>query len=532
MVISKKENVLKILGSFNLYYFGLILLIVSLPLSPYLTSVSQFILVGNWILENKFKSRFKQLINNKSVLIFELIFLVHLIGLIYTTDFAYAFHDLKIKLPLLILPIIIGTSQKLSYKQLKILLLFFIASITVSTFISFTIFLGLTNYKITDIRDISIFISHIRFSLLINIAIFSLVYFFFSDRINKKEKIIYPVLIIWLVFFLFVLQSFTGLIVFFITGFIALIYFIKKFRNKKIRIYLISLLVALPIILSVLVAESIVKFYSVEKINPKTIDKYTKLGNKYKNDFNNKIIENGHYVYLYISEKELRNEWNKVSKIAYDSVDEKGQNIKNTIIRYLTSKGYRKDAEGVKKLTKKDIEHIEEGYANYIYKNKISFSARIYKIIWQIDVQFKKGNPSGHSVTQRFEYLKASFAIIKDNFLFGIGTGDLKTVFAQQYNKMNSPLSQRWRLRAHNQFVTFFVTFGLIGFLIIIFAMFYPIVHEYKFINYFFIVFFIIALFSMLDEDTLETQAGVTFFAYFYSLFLFGVKKQYLNKLK
>ena len=144
-MISKKESIFKFLGSFNLYYFGLILLAVSLPLSPYLTSVSQFVLAGNWILENKFKSRFKQIKQSKSILIFLLIFFVHIVGLIYTNDFQYAFHDIKIKLPLLLLPIIIGTSQKLNFKQLKILLLFFIVAITVSTLISTSVLLGLVN---------------------------------------------------------------------------------------------------------------------------------------------------------------------------------------------------------------------------------------------------------------------------------------------------------------------------------------------------------------------------------------------------
>jgi hypothetical protein len=35
-------------------------------------------------------------------------------------------------------------------------------------------------------------------------------------------------------------------------------------------------------------------------------------------------------------------------------------------------------------------------------------------------------------------------------------------------------------------------------------------------------LFFFIVLFSMLGEDTLETHTGVSFFAYFYSLFVFG----------
>ncbi|MBE9468692.1 MAG: O-antigen ligase family protein [Bacteroidetes bacterium] len=529
MIISKKESVLKIFGSFNLYYFGLILLVVSLPLSPYLTSVSQFVLVGNWILENQFKSRFKLLKQNKSVLIFLLIFIVHIVGLIYTSDFKYAFHDIKIKLPLLILPIVIGTSEKLNYKQLKILLLFFIASITAGTFISTSVLLGIINYNVTDIRDISIFISHIRFSLLINIAIFSLAYFLFFSKKSKPENAIYTILIIWLVLFLFVLQSFTGIIVFFIVGFIITISVLIKIKNKKTKRILIFLFLILPLLLMILVAKSVVDFYNIEKINPYTIEKYTKLGNKYKHSFDNKIIENGHYAYLYVSEKEMRPEWNKISEINYDSLDNKNQKISSTIIRYLTSKGYRKDAEGVRKLSNQDIKLIEKGYANYIYSNKISLSSRIYKIIWQFDVQIKNGNPSGHSVTQRFEYLKASFGIIKDNLLFGVGTGDLKISFAKQYNKINSLLSAKWRLRAHNQLVTFFTTFGLIGFSIIIFAMFFPIFKEKKYNDYFFMIFLIIVLLSMLNEDTLETQAGVTFFSYFYSLFLFGYNR---NELK
>jgi len=40
--------------------------------------------------------------------------------------------------------------------------------------------------------------------------------------------------------------------------------------------------------------------------------------------------------------------------------------------------------------------------------------------------------------------------------------------------------------------------------------------------DYFIVVFLIIAILSMLTEDTIESQAGVTFFAFFYSFFLFA----------
>ena len=41
---------------------------------------------------------------------------------------------------------------------------------------------------------------------------------------------------------------------------------------------------------------------------------------------------------------------------------------------------------------------------------------------------------------------------------------------------------------------------------------------------FFYLVFFLIMVFSMLSDDTLETQAGATLFAFFMAFLLFGRK--------
>ena len=89
---------------------------------------------------------------------------------------------------------------------------------------------------------------------------------------------------------------------------------------------------------------------------------------------------------------------------------------------------------------------------------------------------------------------------------------------------MNSPLEKKFRLGAHNQYLTFAVTFGIAGFVWFLFSLFYPLrqLVQAKMFDYFYITFFVIALLSMLSEDTLETQAGVSFFAFFNCLLLFG----------
>ena len=58
--------------------------------------------------------------------------------------------------------------------------------------------------------------------------------------------------------------------------------------------------------------------------------------------------------------------------------------------------------------------------------------------------------------------------------------------------------------------------------------MLYPIKIALNYKDYYYLVFIAIAMLSMINEDTLETQAGVTFFAFFNSFLLFA--RNYLPK--
>ncbi|MBI5218826.1 MAG: O-antigen ligase family protein [Bacteroidia bacterium] len=489
-------------------------------------SLSQFFIGGYWLLEGNFKKKWLRFKERKSIHLIISIWLLHAIGLIWTEDFHYAINDLRIKLPFLLLPVFVGTSAPLPMRQVKTILKFFILAVFAGTAVSMAVLLGFTHHVVNDIRDISIYISHIRFSLLINVAIIIMIYFLLSGKYKatQREIYIYSVLIIWFIIFLFILKSFTGIAVFFIMSFVMLLYWaFKKFKIKW-KILLVSLILSAIVFASYYFYSGIKDFYTINEIDLTKLDTKTKEGNAYSHYLYHKYIENGNYVYLYLCEDELRREWNKSSHINYDDMDARGQPVKYTLFRYLASKGLRKDAEAFRQLSNEDISRIESGIANAKYFGN-NFAAKRYELIWQIDCYLKGGNPGGHSVTQRMEYLKAGIGIIKKNFWFGIGTGDLNIEFAKQYKKMNSPLQKEFRFRAHNQFVTFFLTFGIIGFLWIMFSMIAPVFIEKAYKSYIFLMFFIVALVSMLNEDTLESQPGVTFFLFFYILFILGIKK-------
>jgi len=482
-------------------------------------SVSQFILLGGWIIGGELKEKLIRFSKNKTALVISSVFILHLIGLAYTTDFDYGLEDVKKKIPLMLMPLIFSSSPALSKKQFEKILLLFTISVLAATFVCFFILLGYTHKQIVQPYQASVFISHIRFGLLISLSVFILGYFFIAKK-SILLKLLISLLVTWLILFLIMTESATGLICTITVAVLLLAGFILKTNNVVLRFSVMALLL-LGCFFTVKGFFSMTeKLNSAFYIDKKQLPSHTKNGNPYIHDTISQGAENGNHVWLFICEEELAEEWDKKSSIPYYGKDMSGNEIKYTLIRFLASKGLYKDAEGVNALSEKEIKSVEKGIPNVNFMRTLNPSARLQKIIWEINLYVKGGNPSGHSVVQRFEFWKASIGIIKENFLFGVGTGDTKSAFENQYEKMNSPLKKESRHRSHNQFLAIATAFGIIGISWFLIALFYPFIAERKIHDYFYITFFIIAILSMLTEDTLETQAGVTFYAFFNSFFL------------
>jgi O-antigen ligase len=89
---------------------------------------------------------------------------------------------------------------------------------------------------------------------------------------------------------------------------------------------------------------------------------------------------------------------------------------------------------------------------------------------------------------------------------------------------LGSKLDKDWRLASHNEYLRIAVLYGIPGIAFFIFSLFYPLIHRNKKKDILFLAFLYIVVCSMFTEDTLETQTGVTFFAFLYSLLLFQGK--------
>lgn len=539
----------------RMYFWGLVLMVISLPFSKFTMSVAHFFLSGILILEFMKMENFEQLKgkypgfrfilliipvgliwvfnsfyliclkffrrDNLPAIAFFSIYLLHVLGLLLTVDFDYALKDLRIKLPIFALPIIFSVSRALEWKQFRTLMLFFAGAVIVGTLISTYI---LISHDIDNMRDISTFISHIRFSLLICIAIFALGYFAIRETsMPGWARLMLIAANGWLLLYLVISASMTGFVVLSLAVFVLAVVYASRKKNIYSRIAVVGMLLV-PVIMLLYLTGIVSDVYKVQRVDFSSLDSHTARGIPYWHDTTNLQTENGHYVWIYLATDEMREAWNKRSEIDFDGKDNKGQMLKFTLIRYLTSKGYRKDAEGVEKLSNEDIAYIEDGEASVHYHERSEFYIRLYKIIWETQQYFRTGDPSGHSAMQRIEYWKTSILIIKDHPLLGVGTGDMNIAFERQYEIMNSPLKPEFRWRSHNQFLSIAVGFGLLGLVWFLFALFYPPIRLGRMSDYFYLSFFVIMMVSMLSEDTIETQAGATIFAFFTSLFLFGKK--------
>lgn len=510
---------------YSIYIFALTILVIGMPVSKFLMSLSQIILVCNWILEGGLIAKLKSFLKNKAALILCSLILLHFIGLLYTSDYSYGFHDIRVKGPLLILPLILSTSKPLSKKISNVILQLFIGSIIVATFIGIAILAGITHRQVVDIRSASIFISHIRFALLICVAIFISGYFI-SFYKKAALKFIFVSVIVWLIIFLIIMESITGLSALFFVTFILSIYYLIQSSNRTVKcLGMLSILV--------LIAGTFFYINNIEKQNSKKdvldvskLEKLTSHGNEYRHDITSGLTENGHLIWINFCPKELEESWNKRSKIKYSEKDLKGNEIDFTIARFLASKNLKKDADAVNSLSNEEVAAIERGVVNVNYQNISSLEGRLHRIFWELDLYHTTGDPNGHSLTQRFEFWKAAFGIINENKLIGVGTGDVQDAFDLQYDKMNSPLNKEFRKRAHNQYLSIAVAFGLIGLIWFLITLVYPMFVCKKNFDYLYITFFLIVTVSFLTEDTLETQAGITFYAFFNSFFLFVNKTE------
>lgn len=512
-----------------LYWFGLALMVISIPIFNLGMSLAIFWLLGvsiiYFIVGLYFDLNVKQDLSNpwrkRYFLLPALLFLIHLIGLIYTTDFEYGLKDIRIKSPLLILPFTLCYLPSIPKKVFYKLLWIYVVAVVFSVFTSLMVYWGMVEIPYLDVREITMRyitrISHIRLSLSVVFCLGILYYLYNKSSLTLKITSI--IIASFLLYFLITIQSITGIFLLIILVGVVLIIQIYKSKKNVVKMMLLGSFGIIAIGIVSYSYQSVTNYYTV-KDDVNNLPTVSKSGNKYEHDLKNKLIENHHYVYINIVPNEIREGWKTRSAYDIKSKDDLGQNIYPTLIRYMTSLGLNKDLEGVKLLSEQDINNVEKGKTSFLQDSKSPLRTRMDAILFEINSYQNHGNPSGNSITQRLAFWEAGWLIFKKSPIIGIGTGDIKNAFEKTYNLIDSPLDNEHRLRTHNQYLTFAITFGIIGLIVFITLLVFPIIDLLFKKNFLLLIFIIISSLSFLTEDTLETHAGICFFSFFYVFLL------------
>lgn len=503
------------------YDAAMILTVIALPFSNFLMSQGAFLMLLAWALDRwkngpLFRSRgwgfWQTQLTFWAVIA---LFAWLLIGQLWTTELQNGWTALRIKLPLLAFPLVLITGRWDFKRGMRVVS--YTLALSIAAACLAVLWTGYQSDSPLHAREWSPFISHIRFSLMIAFAWSWWFWIFIRQRATRAGLICLLLSLLggWVIW---KTASITGLLMVPLSG--ALVLWLEGLGGKSPRMAQVRFgLRLLGLSTGLLIC---IGGWNLKPTPPAPSEmlQTTALGASYQHFPERCLRENGNPVWINVAWSELEASWNAISGVSFDGPDGRNQELKTTLIRFLTSKGLTKDAAGIHALSQGDIEHVEAGIPTVLEFEHQGLRRRWDIIQFEIANWLDGGDPSGHSLVQRFAFLHAASYVYHSHPLLGVGTGDLKREFASAYVAIDSPLQLPFRLRAHNQYVTFLISGGPIA-LILWIAVLVSLhftqatVPERRAT----LLFVLILGLSCLSEDTLETQAGVTFAGLFIGLF-------------
>ncbi len=393
----------------NILFYSSLLVAFLIPLSHKITIYAIMLFVLSWVLSGQWIFNAKSAIKNSVFIILLTFFLLHLIGLFYSSNMHAGWFDIEVKLTMILFPLIFFMSDFLTEQKRKSILLTFVIGTTIAMLVSvgvafYAYFANNANnffyMKLSIFHHPTYFAMYICFSTAIILK-----YILYNDiTINR---ILSLTLIIIFSIFIYMLSSKAGIIIFFVT---LVLMSVPALFKKNIRIFASLLLIF---------AVFQVWFSLTQNMRFETVTK---------------------------------------------SVASAEQNVTT------------EESNGVRVL---------------IYETAID--------------------------------------IIKFNYAIGVGTGDIKDELMKEYKVRNMTGALENKLNAHSQFLETFIGQGIAGISLLLLLFLIPFIKSIKTKNWLIFSYVIIVALNFLTESMLNTQAGVVFFAFFYSFFATSNNKKAKN---
>lgn len=128
--------------------------------------------------------------------------------------------------------------------------------------------------------------------------------------------------------------------------------------------------------------------------------------------------------------------------------------------------------------------------------------------------KYQKNEVEHYSDTKRWISIKVGWALFKKAPFFGVGAGDVRDNVKEIYRDLYPSLTLKQQLMPHNQYLRIANAIGLIGLLIFLWLMLYPLFIVDVKLNALFFVFIFSTSVSFLVEGTIENQIGTAYFVF------------------
>jgi len=448
--------------SSKLFFLSLLFIALTIPFQwkylPFSVGITMLGLV--WFFGGNLTQKIKKFVKNPYAILLSGLYIIYLISILYSENKDYANTDLLLKLPLLLFPLFLSTTESLNKSQYKSVLRTF----AISTFFAAiaTLLIGYYNYMQTGLtkyffyHDLTIFMHHSYYALYALFAIVIFIYLFNKTE-NKKSKIAYSSMAFGLSIFLFLLSSRMQILIF--VTLLTLFIVVRAFQKKRILIGILALFLSYVCIILL-----------VTKM-PKTSKRLQQTKEHIKN-----------INYLKTNSDPRVQIWGAATNV-----------IKKKYL-FGTGVGDVKD----ELISQYELLSENDSDKNKAIEQKIIDIQRNEKWLLHIKQKAKENNISVED--QLF-----ADAI----FVLGDTKSRYKYFIKKEYNY-------------HSQFFQTLSAVGLLGFFFLFFSLAIPAYNlGLKNKNYLLLVFMFMVFVSFITESMLERQAGVILYAFFISFLVF-----------
>lgn len=487
----------------RIYIILLTLLGGCMVTSTWASNLVWVLLGANWVFEGRWREKWQMAKESRPLQVYIALYLLLLLGMMWTENQHYGWWILQVKLPLLVVPLVVLTTRPLEGRVRRGVLWAYATTVFVVSLIGLVRMLTIPDLPY---REAVPYISHIRFAL--NCC---MVVCLCAGAVIKIRAVVQKaaagLTMLWMLAFIAMLHSYTAIAMLAVVSLVTIIVYNRHWP-------LIALWVLVVGTFAFFVGRDVKAYYRMSPLATKPLRSHTAAGNLYFHA-NDGIIENGNYVNNYICPDELRQEWNRRSAMPYDSITATGYNIEPTLVRYMNSLGLTKDSVGLAAMSDEQINAVERGVANHVYEGGNPLRKMIYVMLLEREFYVHTHAVAGFTMLQRIELWEATLKVIAEQPWFGVGTGDVVDAMQSYLAADKSELSGRG-MRSHNEYLGLTAAIGIVGMLLILILVARALSrHGKKRMPPLMLAWVLIIFISMLTEDTVDTLAGILFCTWF-----------------